>query len=140
MHRQRSLVLLAALLAAAIAAAPAFGSAIVDRRPRAGARELPQRRTENGARRFGSDQRPRAKWPAPGQVPDPYGEGGGGVCRFPHSGHPSGQGTKYRATVEGPSVTPDVMWTANDIGPFDAGVQSRMQAQERSWGDPKCRT
>jgi hypothetical protein len=59
---------------------------------------------------------------------------------FPHSGHPSGEGTQYRATAEGPGVTPDVMWTAADIGPFDAAVQSRQQALERSWGDPKCRT
>jgi hypothetical protein len=59
---------------------------------------------------------------------------------FPHAGHPSGQGTKYRATVEGPGVTPDVLWAADDAGPFDPGVQSRMQALERSWGDPRCRT
>lgn len=55
-------------------------------------------------------------------------------------GHPSGLGAKYRATVVGPGVTPDVMWAATDIGPFDAGVQSQAQALERSWGDPKCRT
>jgi hypothetical protein len=59
---------------------------------------------------------------------------------FPHSGHPSGHGTKYRATVEGPGVTPDVMWAADDIGPYDATVQQQMQSLERSWGDPKCRT
>jgi hypothetical protein len=59
---------------------------------------------------------------------------------FPHGRHPSGQGTKYRATAEGPGVTPDVMWAADDAGPYDAGVQSQMQALERSWGDPKCRT
>jgi hypothetical protein len=59
---------------------------------------------------------------------------------FPHSGHPSGQGSKYRATAEGPGVTPVVMWAANDIGPFDQTVQTQMQALERSWGDPKCRT
>jgi hypothetical protein len=59
---------------------------------------------------------------------------------FPHAGHPSGQGTKYRATVEGPGVTPDVMWAADDIGPYDDSVQQQMQAMERSWGDPKCRT
>ena len=57
---------------------------------------------------------------------------------FPHSGHPSGQGTKYRATVEGPGVTPDVMWANRDIGPFDLNVQDGMDALERSWGDPKC--
>lgn len=59
---------------------------------------------------------------------------------FPHAGHPSGQGTKYRATAEGPGVTPDVMWAADDVGPFDASVQSQMQTLERSWNDPKCRT
>jgi hypothetical protein len=59
---------------------------------------------------------------------------------FPHFGHPTGQGTKYRATVPGPGVTPDVMWTDDDIGAYDASVQSQMQGLERSWGDPKCRT
>jgi len=59
---------------------------------------------------------------------------------FPHGSHPPGQGTKYRATVEGPGVTPDVMWAADDAGPYDASVQATQQALERSWGDPKCRT
>ena len=59
---------------------------------------------------------------------------------FPHGRHPAGRGTKYRATVEGPGVTPDVMWTADDIGPFDQSVQDQNQAIERSYGDPKCRT
>ena len=59
---------------------------------------------------------------------------------FPHFGHPAGQGTKYRATVEGPGVTPDVMWAADDVGTYDANVQRQMQTLERSWGDPKCRT
>jgi hypothetical protein len=58
---------------------------------------------------------------------------------YPHAGHPSGDGTKYRATVEGPGVTPDVMWEADDIGPLDPTVQDQMRALERSWGDPKCR-
>jgi hypothetical protein len=58
---------------------------------------------------------------------------------YPHAGHPSGDGTKYRATVEGPGVTPDVMWGAKDIGPFNATVQDQMRTLERSWGDPKCR-
>ena len=58
---------------------------------------------------------------------------------FPHFGHPSGQGIRYRATVEGPGVTPDVMWAADDIGAYDATVQQQMQSLERSWGDPKCR-
>ena len=58
---------------------------------------------------------------------------------FPHSGHPRGTGTKYRATAEGPGVTPDVMWAGDDIGAYDDAVQQQQQALERSWGDPKCR-
>lgn len=58
---------------------------------------------------------------------------------YPHGGHPSGDGTKYRATVEGPGVTPDVMWEAKDIGPLDRTLQDQMRSLERSWRDPKCR-
>ncbi len=58
---------------------------------------------------------------------------------YPREGRPGGHGTKYRATVEGPGVTPDVMWEAHDIGAFDKLVQDNMRALERSWGDPKCR-
>jgi hypothetical protein len=54
-------------------------------------------------------------------------------------GHPVGGGSKYRATVVGPGVTPDVMWEEDDIGAFDQTVQDQMRALERSWGDPKCR-
>ena len=54
-------------------------------------------------------------------------------------GHHVGGGTKYRATVVGPGVTPDVMWQEDDIGAFDQAVQDQMRALERSWGDPKCR-
>lgn len=55
-------------------------------------------------------------------------------------GHPRrGEGTKYRATTPGPGVTPDVMWSEDDIGPLDAGIQSQAQALERSWGDSRCR-
>lgn len=57
---------------------------------------------------------------------------------FKHGTHPSGQGTKYRATVVGPGVTPLVMWQADDIGPFDQSTQDQMKALEQSWGDPKC--
>ena len=39
---------------------------------------------------------------------------------YPHGGRPSGDGRRYRATVIGPGVTPDVMWQASAPGPFDA--------------------
>jgi hypothetical protein len=58
---------------------------------------------------------------------------------YRHLGHPMNGGTKYRATAEGPGVTPDVMWQAKSIGGFNWATQRRMQALERSWRDPKCR-
>ena len=58
---------------------------------------------------------------------------------FCYAFYPHGNGSKYRATVEGPGVTPDVMWEGNDIGAFKRTVQRRMQSLERSWGDPRCR-
>ena len=57
---------------------------------------------------------------------------------YRHGSHPSGDGTKYRATAEGPGVTPDVMWAADDIGPLDSTLQDQMRALERSWGDPNA--
>jgi hypothetical protein len=59
---------------------------------------------------------------------------------YPHLGHPRGNGAKYRATVEGPGVTPDVMWEAADIGRYQGAVQRQMLSLERSWRDPKCRS
>ena len=58
---------------------------------------------------------------------------------YPFADHPRGNGTKYRATVEGPGVTPDVLWEQNDIGPLNPTLQEQMRSLERSWGDPKCR-
>jgi hypothetical protein len=59
---------------------------------------------------------------------------------FCYAFHQSGDGAKYRATVIGPGVTPDVMWQADDIGAFDQSVEDQMLDLERSWGDPKCRS
>jgi hypothetical protein len=59
---------------------------------------------------------------------------------FPHGSHAAGEGSKYRATVEGPGVTPDVMWSADDIGRYDASVQAAQRRIELGYRDPKCRT
>src|SRR6059058_877578 len=40
----------------------------------------------------------------------------------PHGSHPAGRGTQYRATVEGPGVTPDVMWQGFPAGSYDKAV------------------
>ncbi|MBA2474995.1 MAG: hypothetical protein H0V40_03440 [Actinobacteria bacterium] len=38
---------------------------------------------------------------------------------FPHGGRPSGKGARYRATVIGPGVTPDLLWQSDARGPYD---------------------
>jgi hypothetical protein len=57
----------------------------------------------------------------------------------PHGAHPSGKGTKYRATVEGPGVTPDVMWMGNSAGTYDKTLDEELNAQITQLGDRQCR-
>jgi hypothetical protein len=57
----------------------------------------------------------------------------------PHGAHPSGKGTKYRATVEGPGVTPDVMWEGVAPGPYDKGLDVQANAAIAELGDAQCR-
>jgi len=58
---------------------------------------------------------------------------------FPHGSHPAGNGLKYRATAEGPGVAPDVMWTANAPGPYNATADKEANDALKKLGDPKCR-
>ena len=57
----------------------------------------------------------------------------------PHPGHPAGKGTKYRATVEGPGVTPDVMWEGNSPGPYDRAADLIANDAIAQLGDRQCR-
>jgi hypothetical protein len=57
----------------------------------------------------------------------------------PHGSHPSGKGTKYRATVEGPGVAPDVMWQGNAPGPYDRSLDEAANEQIAALHDAKCR-
>jgi hypothetical protein len=53
----------------------------------------------------------------------------------------TGRGEKYRATVEGPGVTPDVFWTGNALGPYDPTLGASLNQQEAQElkGDRRCR-
>jgi hypothetical protein len=67
---------------------------------------------------------------------------GGTFCYgfYPHGSHPSGKGTKYRATVIGPGVTPDLMWEGDAPGPYDATADQAANTEQRdSFKDPKCK-
>jgi hypothetical protein len=58
---------------------------------------------------------------------------------YPHRGHPPGKGTKYRATVIGPGVAPDVMWEGNPPAPYNASADTEANAQQAALQDPLCR-
>jgi hypothetical protein len=57
----------------------------------------------------------------------------------PHPGHPSGKGTQYRATVEGPGVTPDVMWQGTSPGAYDRDADVVANDAIAQLGDRQCR-
>lgn len=58
---------------------------------------------------------------------------------FPHGSHPAGKGTKYRATTEGPGVTPDVMWQGTSPGAYDKAADATANQAISDLGDPQCR-
>jgi len=66
----------------------------------------------------------------------------GGFCYgfYPHGPHPVGNGRRYRATVIGPGVTPDVMWQGAAPGAYDATLDAEANlAQRQVLGpDPRC--
>lgn len=66
---------------------------------------------------------------------------GGSFCYgfFAHGSHPSGMGTKYRATAEGPGVAPDVMWQGAAPGPYNADADKALNDMLRALNDPKCK-
>ncbi len=57
----------------------------------------------------------------------------------PHGSHPAGNGTQYRATVEGPGVAPDVMWQGAAPGPYDKAADALANDAITQLGDKQCR-
>jgi len=55
------------------------------------------------------------------------------------SQRPPGNGTKYRATVEGPGVTPDVMWEGVAPGPYSQVVDAQDNELIRALHDRTCK-
>jgi hypothetical protein len=58
---------------------------------------------------------------------------------YTHGARPVGKGLSYRATVEGPGVTPDVMWQGLAPGPFNAAAQVDADNSIRALGDSQCK-
>ena len=57
----------------------------------------------------------------------------------PHGPRPAGKGARYRATVEGPGVTPDVMWEGASPGTYDRAVDLTANDAISQLGDPTCK-
>jgi hypothetical protein len=57
----------------------------------------------------------------------------------PHGSHPSGKGTRYRATVIGPGVTPDIYWEGVSPGAYDKSVDAIANDSIAQLGDKLCR-
>lgn len=66
----------------------------------------------------------------------------GGFCYgfYPHGSRPSGRGQRYRATVIGPGVTPDVYWEGTPPAVYDSAFDRLANEDLRSLlaGDPRC--
>jgi hypothetical protein len=69
--------------------------------------------------------------------------GSGAFCYgfFPHGGRPIGSGVRYRATIIGPGVTPDIAWESPALGAYDATLDRVANDEQRDWfaGSPLCR-
>jgi hypothetical protein len=51
---------------------------------------------------------------------------------FPHGKNPAGKGTKYRATIIGPGVTPDIMWQGAAPGAYDRAADQVANAEQKA--------
>ena len=57
----------------------------------------------------------------------------------PHGAHPDGKGSQYRATVQGPGVTPDVMWQGASPGTYDKAADLLKNDAIAQLGDRQCK-
>jgi hypothetical protein len=62
-----------------------------------------------------------------------------GISPHPTPTSPTGAGTKYRLTVIGPGVTPDISVTVDSPGAYDAAVDQAQNAKIAALGDSLCK-
>jgi hypothetical protein len=69
--------------------------------------------------------------------------GSGAFCYgfYEHGGRPAGHGTRYRATIIGPGVTPDIHWQATAPGAYNRALDLVANDEQRELfaGSPLCR-
>jgi hypothetical protein len=67
--------------------------------------------------------------------------GSGAFCYgfFRHGKRPVGKGERYRATIIGPGVTPDIYWESDAPGPYSRELDSAANDLIRGLGSGMCR-
>jgi hypothetical protein len=50
---------------------------------------------------------------------------------YPHGSRPAGNGERYRATIIGPGVTPDVMWQGDALSTYDPSLDRQLADVQR---------
>jgi hypothetical protein len=60
---------------------------------------------------------------------------------YSHGSRPVGSGERYRATIIGPGVTPDIYWEADALTTYDKGFDLQQHAVQKEFfaGDPLCK-
>ena len=60
---------------------------------------------------------------------------------YRHGSRPEGDGTRYRATIIGPGVLPDIYWEADALGTYDKAFDLQMHEVQKQFlaGDPLCK-
>lgn len=62
---------------------------------------------------------------------------------YRHGNRPVGAGERYRATIIGPGVTPDVMWEGSPLGPYDQERDLALHEEQKQFfgsvGDTLCK-
>ena len=55
---------------------------------------------------------------------------------YPHGARPAGKGERYRATIIGPGVTPDVMWQGEPLGSYNQALDLELHEEQRALYGP----
>jgi hypothetical protein len=69
--------------------------------------------------------------------------GSGKFCYgfYRHGSRPEGHGERYRGTIIGPGVTPDISWETAALGSYDQAFDLQQHAMQKEFlaGDSLCR-
>jgi hypothetical protein len=52
---------------------------------------------------------------------------------YSHGSRPVGKGERYRATIIGPGVTPDIYWEGNPLGSYDKALDLELHNEQKSF-------